>query len=110
MIRRSSRVLIVGLVLLVLGLGNWRMGADKVAQYGRRMEYARTIGGPGADEPFRGTASILDTRTAAHELYEDSSDKYQYYLVVYRGGRLLTVIGLVLICGAVARRILVPVR
>jgi hypothetical protein len=108
--RRSSRVLIAGLVLVLLGLGNWLMAESKLAQYGNRIEHARELAGPGFDEPYRGTGSILEPRTTAHELYEDWTAKREYYLVVHRGGRMLIAVGLLLTAGAVARKIRVPVR
>jgi hypothetical protein len=108
--RRSSRVLIAGLVLVVLGLGNWLMARSKLAQYGNRIEHARELAGPGFDEPYRGTGSILQPRTTAHELYEDWTAKREYYLVVHRGGRMLIAVGFLLTGGAVARQIRVPVR
>ncbi len=108
--RRSSRVLVAGLVLLVLGIGNWQMGSSKQRQYADRIAYAREIGGPGLGRPFRDTSSILEPRTTAHEIYDDSTAKYEYYRVVYRGGRLLMGIGCVLIAGALVRRALAPVR
>jgi hypothetical protein len=108
--RRSSRVLIAGLVLVVLGLGNWLMARSKLAQYGNRIAYARELAGPGFDEPYRGTGSILQPRTTAHELYEDWTAKREYYLVVHRGGRMLMAVGLLLTAGAVVRQIRVPVR
>jgi len=110
MARRSSHVLVAGVVLLVLGVGNWHMGSDKMRQYANRIAYARELGGPGVERPFRGTASILEPRTTANELYEDATAKHEYYRLVFRGGRLLCLLGGVLIASALLRRILVPAR
>ena len=106
MARRSSRVLIFGLVLLVLGYGNWAMGHSKVQMYKHRQREAIRMGG-GLDvtTPFRGTSSILEERTEAHELYEESVARYRYYKVMRRGGRFLMQVGGVLIAGAILRRI-----
>ncbi len=106
--RRSSRVLILGVVLLVLGTGNWIMGADKMHHYGRRQRQAVARGGPSVRTPIEGTAAILDPHPEARELYDDATAKYEYYRIVYRGGRLLVVLGVLLTAGAVIRRVLVP--
>ena len=96
--------------MLVLGLGNWLMARSKLEQYANRISYARELAGPEVDKPFRGTASILEPRTTAHELYEDWTAKHEYYLVVHRGGRVLIAVGLLMAAGALLRRLAVPVR
>lgn len=108
MIRRSSRVFIAGLALVILGLGNWAMAGRKVEQYAASMERARQAGGPAVERPFRGTASILEERGEAHERYESARLKQEYYQVVYRGGVLLFVLGSSMVLGALVRRRLVP--
>ena len=106
--RRSSRVLVIGLCFLLLGLGNWGMGTAKMRHYKRQRAYWVQAGGAGVREPFRGTQSILEFRGEAHEMYEDARTKYRYYRVVHHGGRVLAVVGFVLVFGAVLRRSLVP--
>ncbi len=106
--RRSSRVLILGIVLLVLGVGNWIMGADKVHHYARRQRQALARGGLSVTRPLEGTAAILDPHPQARQLYEDATAKYEYYRIVHRGGRLLVLLGVVLTAGAVIRRLIVP--
>ena len=101
-------MLIGGLVLVVLGLGNWVMAASKVDQYQRAMARARQAGGATVERPFRGTASILEERGEAHERFESARLKQEYYRVVYRGGILLCVLGTGLCGGAIVRRRLVP--
>ena len=108
MLRRSSRVLIFGIVVFTLGAGNWAFGASKAVQYKARQLEAIRLGGLEVSRPFRGTASILDERTEMHEFYEDSVTRYRYYKVVRRGGRFLMSIGGLLILGALVRRIAVP--
>ena len=107
--RRSSRVLIAGLVLLVLGFGNWLKGVDKTEKYARRMEVAVAKAGPAARIPFSGTTTILEEYTAARELYAESLTKYEYYLIVHRGGVFLMVLGVFLAGGAIIRRMAVPI-
>jgi hypothetical protein len=106
--RRSSRVLVFGLCFLLLGLGNWGMGTAKMNHYKRQRAYAVQIGGAGVRERFAGTQSILQERGTAHELYEDARGKYRYYRVVHHGGRVLAIVGPVLVAGAVIRRTTVP--
>jgi hypothetical protein len=101
-------VLVFGLVIFGLGFGNWSMGLSKMAQHKERQLEAIRDGGVGVTEPFRGTASILEERTDAHEYYEDAVTRYRYYKLVRRGGRFLMAIGGLLVLGALARRIAVP--
>jgi hypothetical protein len=106
MARRSSRVLIFGLVLLVLGYGNWAMGHSKVQMYKHRQREAIRMGG-GLDvtTPFRG-----------HFLHPRGTDRSARAL--RRVGRALSLlqgnaprrpllmqVGGVLIAGAILRRI-----
>jgi hypothetical protein len=107
-LRRSSRVLIFGIVVFTLGAGNWGFGINKAAQYKARQLEAIRLGGFDVSRPFRGTASILEERTEMHEFYEDSVTRYRYYKIVRRGGRFLMSIGGLIIIGALARRIAVP--
>ena len=98
----------VGLALLILGAGNWAMGRAKLVQYQARMSEAVAIGGPAVRQPFRGTASILEDRTAAHETFAHARLKHEYYRVIHRGGLLLLILGGLLAGGALLRRVLVP--
>lgn len=84
------------------------MGAAKLAQYKERQKEAMRIGGETVIDPFRGTASMLEERTEAHDLYEESVARYRYYKLVRRGGRFFMIIGTLLVVGALLRRITVP--
>lgn len=101
-------MLIAGLVLICLGLGNHLMGLDKTQRYERRMRAAIARSGAEVTAPLRTTASLLEEYSTDRELYADSYDKHEYYRVLHRGGLLLMVIGCVLIAGAVARKIYAP--
>ncbi len=90
--------------MLALGIGNWTMGSIKLKQYGDRMAAALAEAGPDVRKPFRGTQSILEGRTDAHELYTASSIKRERYRVVHRGGRMLTVLGSAFVLIALVRR------
>ena len=102
--RKSSTVLIIGLVLLLLGAGNWAFGGPQMSEYKQRRRHAVQIGGQTVRDPFRGTLSVLDKRTSAHDLFEDADIKYEYYRVIARGGRVMAIAGFVLVVGALVRR------
>jgi len=88
----------------LLGAGNWAFGGPKMSEYKQRRRHAAQMGGPSVRAPFRGTLSILDKRTSAHDLFDDADMKYEYYRVIARGGRVMTIAGFVLVVGALARR------
>lgn len=101
--RRTRTILAVGLALVALGVGNWRLGVTRLDHYAKRIAYARELVGPEVDRPYRGTLSILEERSGAHELYEDATAKHGYYRVVYRGGRLLTLSGCLVLAAGLLR-------
>jgi hypothetical protein len=105
--RRSSRVLVFGLAIFALGLGNFAFGGSKVALYKARQLEAVRLGGFEVSRPFRGTESILDDRTEMHEYYEDSLTRYRYYKLLRRGGRFLMGVGGAIVLGALVRRLAV---
>jgi hypothetical protein len=107
--RRSSQVLAIGLGLVLLGLGNTWMGASKVAHYARALDEAVASGGPEVARPYRGTSSLLARLTEPHLRYERALAKRRYYAIVYRGGRLVFVLGAGLLGGAFLRRLVVPI-
>jgi hypothetical protein len=94
--------------MLALGAGNWWMGAYKMHAYGREMHRALRDGGPAVRQPYRGTETILAPHTDAHDRYTNAAFKYEYYHVLFRGGRLLFILGTLLVGGAVARRVSDP--
>lgn len=106
-VRRSSLVLVLGLVFLLLGAGNWAFGGDKMSEYKQRRRFAVQMGGPEVKERYRGTLGILEKRSSANDLFEDADIKYEYYRVIARGGRMMTITGAVLMLGALARRLAV---
>lgn len=105
--RRSTVVLVMGLVFVLLGAGNWGFGGNRMSEYKQRRRFAVHMGGPAVREPFRGTSSILEKRGSAYDLFEDADIKYEYYRVIARGGRVMTLTGAVLVLGAIARQLAV---
>ena len=108
MLRRSSRVAALGLVLIVLGLGNWAMGDSRLRKYQEVMDHALAVEGEAVAKPFRGTLSILEGRGENHHSFAAARLKYDYYRVVHRGGILLLCLGLLMVAGAGLRRMVVP--
>ncbi len=100
-------MLVLGFVFLLLGAGNWGFGGDKMSEYKQRRRFAAQMGGPAVKERYRGTAGVLEKRTSANDLFEDADIKYEYYRVIARGGRMMTITGAVLVIGALARRLAV---
>ncbi len=89
----------VGLVLLLLGIGNWIVGARKVAEYERLLSKSERPLRVGRFVEFR----ELSARTNATLLrpfqgVTDNTDligaKLDFYQIVHAGGRLLTLTGL----------------
>lgn len=101
-------MLVFGFALLCLGAGNWAYGASKSAQYKARQLEAIRQGGIEVSRPFRGTESILEERTEMHEYYEESVTRYRYYKAIRRGGRFMTLIGGMIMVGALFGRVVMP--
>ncbi len=98
----------VGIVLLVLGIGN------AVASRGKIIEYERRASGPAPmDRPAlegfhrltaRTSATLLDRLHPRRSDYDVIDAKRDLYTVVYSGGRLIAVLGLLLIAVALVQR------
>jgi hypothetical protein len=92
----------VGIVLLVLGLGNWVASHGKIAEYERRMHEPDPIEGPIALDGFthltpRTNATLLERLLPHFGTYGVAAARRDFYVVVQSGGRLIAVIGLLLI-------------
>jgi hypothetical protein len=89
----------VGLLLAVLGLGNWYVGLDKGHEY-ERLLAAGTL--PTATEHFeefgeltaRTNATLLDTLQRGSDEYTFANARLDFYKVVQSGGRVLVLAGL----------------
>jgi len=97
----SSNVLVAGILLLTLGLGNWVVGAVQVTQYGSLL---RSNSKTGLEESYRSFQELTSQRNKAilrrinedREKYNAARVKLDFSYVVLRGGRLLFLLGLVL--------------
>ena len=97
----SSYLLVAGLVLLLLGIGNWIVGAVQITKYQRLL---RNTAKTGLEESYRNFQE-LDLRKNEEVLRRINKDRNKYntarvkvdfYYVVLGGGRLLFLIGLFL--------------
>jgi len=97
----SSYLLVAGLMLLLLGIGNWIVGAVQITKYQRLL---RNTAKTGLEESYRNFQE-LDLRKNEEVLRRINKDREKYntarvnvdfYYVVLGGGRLLFFIGLFL--------------
>jgi hypothetical protein len=96
---QTDALIPIGLVLLVLGMGNWYTGVSKITEY-ERVVAATTMppaGGTADDFPeltARTRTTLL--RALGPEGDEDTAvrAKLDFYRVVHSGGRIVTLLGL----------------
>lgn len=106
----SSRVLVAGILLLLLGIGNWIVGAVQVTQY---RDLLRSHSKTGLEESYRSfqeltrekNQGILRRINEDREKYNAARVKLDFSYVVLRGGRLLFLLGLGLALYAVIKLI-----
>lgn len=94
----SSHFMIAGLVCLVLGVGNWIVGAIETAKYQNLLlKTAHT----GLEDSYRNfqqldqqrNEEVLRRLTESREKYNAARVKLNFFYVVLVGGRLLFLIG-----------------
>jgi hypothetical protein len=94
-----SPLLPVGLLLVVIGFGNWYTGWDKAAEH-ERLLAAGNLSAPAEHfEDFREldartTATLLSALQRGSDEHTIVSAKLDFYKVVQSGGRLLVLLGL----------------
>lgn len=100
--KRFSPLLLVGVLLIILGIGNWYTGISKGAEH-EEMLAASNIPPPAAGfEDFpelnaHTTAALLGPLRRGSDRQTLIRTKLDFYRVVQSGGRLLTILGL--LCG-----------
>jgi hypothetical protein len=92
----------IGIVLLVLGMGNWMVSRSKVLEYERRARAPQLIEGSASLQEFarltpRTNATLLQRLHHRQVDYGVYDAKRDFYTVVHSGGRFIAVIGLLLI-------------
>jgi len=98
----------VGVLLVILGLGNWAVSRDKLFEYGHRIASTDNLAPAGtlADYPEldpRTNATLLERLHKGAPDYSFTAAKLDFYTVVQSGGRLLALVGLLIASVAVVR-------
>lgn len=98
----------IGLVLIVLGAGNWSVSAPKVAEYTRRASAPEPIDTRASFDEFerltaRTNSGVLEGLHRGSGDYRDADAKRDFYTVVESGGRFITLLGMLLAGGGAWR-------
>jgi len=97
----SSYMLVAGVLLLVLGIGNWIAGAVELTKY---QSLLRKTAETGLEDSYRSfqeldqqkNEEVLRRINEDRERYNAARVKMDFYYVVVSGGRLLFLIGALL--------------
>jgi hypothetical protein len=97
----SSSIMVVGFVCLVLGIGNWAVGAIESAKY---QALLRKTAQTGLEETYlsfreldlQKNEEVLRRITDDRERYNAAKVKLNFFFVVLNGGRILFVAGAIL--------------
>lgn len=97
----SSYLLVAGCMLVVLGIGNWVVGAVQITRY---QGLLRNTALTGLEDSYRSfqeldhqkNEGVLRRINEDRERYNTAQVKLDFYYVVLRGGRLLFFVGLLL--------------
>lgn len=106
----SNSALVAGIVCLLLGIGNWVTGSMETSKYQSLLyKTART----GLEETYRNfqeldqqrNEEVLRRMNDNREKFNAARVKLNFFYVVLIGGRILFLLGLLLILGALIRLI-----
>ena len=106
----SNSALVAGIVCLFLGIGNWVTGSMETSKYQSLLfKTART----GLEESYRNfqeldqqrNEEVLRRMNDNREKFNAARVKLNFFYVVLIGGRILFLLGLLLILGALIRLI-----
>lgn len=97
----SSHAMVGGLLSLVLGIGNWTVGAVESAKYQALLHKTAQTG---LEESYRSfqeldqqkNEEVLRRINDNREKYNAARVKLNFFYVVLAGGRLLCILGLIL--------------
>jgi hypothetical protein len=106
----SSNLLISGIVCFVLGIGNWMVGAIETAKYQNLLHKS---GQTGLEESYRNfqeldhqkNEAVLQRINEDRERYSAARIKLNFFFVVLTGGRVLFLVGVVIILWSLVRLI-----
>ncbi|MFQ5541398.1 MAG: hypothetical protein ACE5E2_01095 [Candidatus Binatia bacterium] len=106
----SSYLLVAALILLILGIGNWIVGALQITKYQRLLRNTAKTGLEESYQSFqeldrRKNEEVLRRINKDREKYNTARVKVDFYYVVLGGGRLLFFLGLFLTFFALIRLI-----
>jgi hypothetical protein len=106
----SSYLLVAALMLLILGIGNWIVGAVQITKYQRLLLNTAKTGLEDSYQSFqeldrRKNEEVLRRINKDREKYNTARVKVDFYYVVLGGGRLLFFLGLFLTFFALIRLI-----
>lgn len=97
----SSYLLVAGFIFLLLGIGNWIVGAVEIAKYQRLLQKTAQTG---LEDSYRSFQELdqqkneeaLRRINEARGKYNAARIKIDFYYVVLSGGRLLFLLGALL--------------
>ena len=92
----------IGIVLVMLGLGNWLVSRDKVVDYARRASAPAPLARPDALSDYkrltpRTNATLLERLHRGLGDYGFADAKRDFYTVMQSGGRFIAAAGFLLI-------------
>ncbi|MGH7822034.1 MAG: hypothetical protein ACREQ9_19910 [Candidatus Binatia bacterium] len=91
----KNQLLVAGVMLVVLGLGNWVVGAWRVEPY---AEYLAQNPGP-IERPEDLKSALLEPPDDEREERSVSRAKLEFYELVRSGGRLMVLLGALCLLG-----------
>ncbi|HXG50787.1 MAG TPA: hypothetical protein VNN77_05180 [candidate division Zixibacteria bacterium] len=106
----SSYVLIAGIVALIMGIGNWAVGAVETAKYQALLQKTTPTG---LEESYRSfqeldhqkNEEVLRRITEDREKYNAARVKLNFFYIVLNGGRWMFLLGTMLTLVGVMRSI-----
>jgi len=95
----SNYLLVAAMILLILGVGNWIVGAVQVTKYQKMLRNTAKTGLEDSYRSFqeldhRKNKEVLRRINEGREKYNAARVKVDFYYVVLGGGRLLFFLGL----------------
>ncbi|HVO27499.1 MAG TPA: hypothetical protein VMW56_28130 [Candidatus Margulisiibacteriota bacterium] len=92
-------LMLVGVVLIIIGFGNWYTGVDKGAEYERLLATWSLPTPVDQYDDFshlnaRTATTLLDPLQRGSDEYTLANAKLEFYKVVQSGGRMLILLGL----------------